>query len=80
MVEIESSTLFRGENINWQYCKEHATFAHKEACEFIIHIGDDYDDWNRKIEEMKDYGCTTEFVRAYEDAARMGAVRVLFYA
>jgi hypothetical protein len=84
MVEIGASELFENENVNWQYCMKHATFSHKEACEFILHIGDkdcyEKSHAERTLEEMRDFGCTVEFIRCYEEAVKMGATRVLFYA
>ena len=79
MVEVEASSLFENENVNWRFCKEHATFVHKDACEFILHIGTDEDYSDQKIKQMQEYGCTVEFLRCYEDAVAMGAMRILFY-
>jgi hypothetical protein len=80
LMEIEATDLFRDENVNWRYCKAHATFSHKEACEFVLHIGDEDEYMQSKIDEMLEFGCTIEFVRCYEKAAKMGATRVLFWA
>jgi hypothetical protein len=83
---IEASELFENDNINWQFCVERATFQHKDddACEFILHIGQDplFGDsyFNLKVAEMREYGCTDEFVAAYIAACDAGAVRVLFWA
>jgi hypothetical protein len=79
IAEVESSGLFEDDNVNWQYCRAHATFSHREACEFIIHCGEpSY--WKERIKQMKEYGCTKDFIEEYEKAAEAGAVRVLFYA
>lgn len=78
MAEIEASAFFPDENVNWKYCVEHATFAHRDACEFIIHAGEtDY--VHNKAEQMKNFGCTPAFIDAYLLAAASGAIRVLFY-
>jgi hypothetical protein len=77
--EVEAIGLFEDENVNWRFCMEHATFTHKDACEFIIHCGDSEFVTN-VIEGMKVFGCTKEFIAAYKLAADSGAVRVLFYA
>jgi hypothetical protein len=84
LAEVEASSLFAGENINWKYCVEHATFAHRDddACEFILHIGDgpeSEDHADTIVAKMKEYGCTPEFIEAYTEARDAGAVRVLFY-
>lgn len=85
LAEVEASVLFAGENINWKYCVEHATFIHRDedACEFILHIGggpgsEDYAD--TILAEMKTYGCTPAFIEAYTEARDAGAVRILFHA
>lgn len=78
---------FEDGDANWRYCVKNAAFAHKEACEFIVHVGerreaaqDELPDFARHcIEDMKKHGCTPEFIAAYEGAARAGAVRVLFW-
>ena len=31
---------FGDENADWKWCMENATFSHREACEFILYIGD----------------------------------------
>lgn len=78
MCEVEASEFFPDEGVNWKYCMEHATFVHKDACEFIIHCGDG-EFTNNTAERMMNYGCTKEFIAAYKLAAASGAVRVMFY-
>lgn len=78
MAEVDATDLFKDESINWHYCNEMATFSHREACEFIIHSGDN-DFVERKIKEMKSFDCTEEFINAYRVAAASGAIRILFY-
>lgn len=82
LVEVESTALFEAENVNWRYCVEHATFTHKDACEFILHIyaRDEEEHHLDKIQKMVEFGCTAPFVAAYVEARKLGAERVLFYA
>lgn len=89
MVEIEASEFFQNEetDINWKFCQERAHFSHRDACEFILHIGpkqgdgedDDTPYWENYAEEMREYGCTEDFITAYLLAKDLGAVRVMFY-
>lgn len=79
LAEIDATEFFEDESVNWQYCMCHATFSHKEACEFIIHSGD-AEFVNHRSEEMKEFGCTKDFIDAYRKAAKQGAIRILFYA
>ena len=85
VAEVDASALFAGDSLNWKYCKEHATFVHRDedACEFILHIGggpgsESYAD--TIITQMKEYGCTPAFIDAYTKARGAGALRVLFHA
>jgi hypothetical protein len=79
VAEIEASDLFEDESINWKYCRCHATFSHKEACEFIIHSGDP-EFVENTVDEMVSFGCTKDFIESYKLAAASGAVRVLFWS
>jgi hypothetical protein len=84
LAEVHASALFDGENINWRYCVEKATFIHRDddACEFILHIGGgpgSEDGATNIIEDMQTYGCTPEFMQAYAEARDAGALRVLFH-
>jgi hypothetical protein len=84
LAAVEASALFADENINWKYCKERATFVHRDgdACEFILYIGGEPGSENHAgdlIAQMREYGCTPDFIAAYTEARDAGALRVLFY-
>jgi hypothetical protein len=91
LAEIEATEMFEDESADWRYCVKEATFAHTspDACEFIFHIGDPLDRRleapgdsyaDHRVEEMRAFGCSEEFVGAYLEALAEGAVRVLFWA
>ena len=87
LAECDSTDLFEGENINWQYCMgeddhedPNVTFTHKSACEFILHLHPTDEDHAREVSRMSRYGCTPEFIVAYNEARKAGARRILFYA
>lgn len=87
MVEIDATAFFANESVDWKYCHHHAPFVHKEACEFILHIGNrdesesgDQAFYVLELERMREFGCSKAFMKAYKQAALLGAVRVLFYA
>ena len=69
---------FYEEEPNWRWCVAHATFIHRDACEFVIHIGSE-SYWRQRANEMRAGGCTDGFVAAYLAAKDAGAVRVIFY-
>lgn len=92
--KFEFSTLaeieweFKGDvdDPNWSWLDQHANFSHREACEFIVHVGDDdldgegLSEYARfTVNEMREGGCTEKFVAAYVEAAKRGAMRVLFW-
>jgi hypothetical protein len=82
LIEIEWN--FEDDDPNWEFCIKNATFIHKEACEFILHIGQDEDGspayWHGYIEDMRKGGCTEDFIAAYLAAKDAGAAHVLFWA
>jgi hypothetical protein len=74
---------FEDGDANHEFCKKEATFTHKDACEFIVHIGHDINQedshYNRVLASMKTAGCSEAFMDAYREAGELGAVRALFY-
>lgn len=85
LVDVEASTLFGDENVNWRFCVNYATFRHQDddVCEFILHIGTDWEVLGSAYEymhhRMVQFGCTPEFVELYAQAAQTGAARLLLY-
>jgi hypothetical protein len=69
---------FDAEDPNWRWCVAHASFAHREACEFVLHIGSE-SYWTLEVEHMRQGGCTEDFIAAYLAAKDAGVVRVIFY-
>jgi hypothetical protein len=71
---------FEEGDVNWRYCKAQASLGHRYANEFILYIGEAEDGfWVRKMDEMRAFGCTEDFIAAYEAARDDGAMRVLFW-
>jgi hypothetical protein len=78
---------FEEDDDDWRYCLEHANFSHREACEFILHVGEDPQRYfsglteyaSTTIREMTEFGCSKPFIDAYVAAAKAGAIRVLFW-
>ena len=81
---IEATKLLGAENVNWSWCVAHATFTHRDACEFIVYIGSNIGDvdsaYRSTLASMREHGCTDAFVSAYTQAARIGALYVMFHA
>lgn len=79
MVEIEWP--FKDGSPDHKFCLDRAAFAHREACEFILHIGAKNEDfWSNMAADMQSNGCSKKFINAYLAAKDLGAIRVLFYA
>ena len=81
---IEATDLFGDENINWQWCVAHATFTHRDACEFVVYVGPSIGEadsaYRSTLASMREHGCTEAFVSAYTQAAKIGALYVMFHA
>jgi len=78
-ISIEASALFEDDNVNWRYCTQQAPFPHRDACEFFLYCYEpDY--VSNRIADMRKFGCTPEFIEAYQQAHALGAMHVLFYA
>lgn len=80
LVEVEASDLFVDDGPNWKWCIQNATFTHKEECEFILYVPEETEYFLAEVESMKAGGCTPEFIKAYEDARKLGAAKVLFWS
>lgn len=84
IAEVDASEFFvdGGESAEELFCRDRCAFEHREAGEFVLHIGDqdqlDYRD--RMVADMKEAGCDKRFIALYKEAAEGGAVRVIFYA
>lgn len=85
-VLAEINWEFDDDGPDWSYCQAHATFSHREACEFVLHVGSDGIDASglpeyarNLVDEMMRWTCTPAFIEAYTSAARTGAARVLFW-
>ena len=73
---------FDDQDPNWIWCVAHASFVHREACEYILYIGAQLGDdayWKLEAEHMRRGGCTEDFIDAYLAAKDAGAVRVIFH-
>lgn len=66
------------------WLREHATFEHREECEFVVHIGTDASEceeglyYKERLASMKEAGAT-ELAEIYERAMRAGAARLIVY-
>lgn len=84
LVEIEWEFPDGDDDINWKFLNQEANFSHRDACEFILHIGageakqDAY--WSNMVHRMKEFGCTDDFIDAYIAAKNTGAMRVMFWS
>ena len=81
-VDIQASFFFRDDACNMDFCREHADYQNPDETAFILFVGTDRlhsAACKETIAKMVDYGCSADFIRAYREAARDGAQRVLFY-
>lgn len=68
------------EDPDWRFCMTRASFSHRDACEFILHCGNSLDDHVEfVVADMKMFGCSPDFIEAYQEAAKAGATRLLLW-
>ena len=86
--EYEANELFDSPdeinqpNINWLYCKQQASFVHKDkdACEFILTLFlEETEYFSDMINDMRKFGCTEDFIKVVIQARDFGASRLLLY-
>jgi len=53
---------------DWRLSLEHATFIHKEACEFIFYVGVDKDSYDAMIKKYAELGFSEDFIKACKKA------------
>lgn len=72
-----------GTDPDFAWLEEHATFKHTAelVAEWIVHLGDGFtgDHWSESLKEMREAGCSPEFVQTCTAARDAGAVRIVFY-
>jgi len=59
---------------NWSLCMDHATFQHKDSCEFIFYIGDIH-----AIEYYENLGFTESFLAQMKKAKQLQYAYICFY-
>lgn len=69
-----------GESKDWHLANLHATFSHKEACEFIFWVGSDEESRQRRLEELKELGFSSDFLGEIEAAQKLDFKYLCFYA
>ncbi len=82
MLDVDATDLFANESPDWRYCVENASFSHREACEFIIHIGmDDDETFEERLREMHAYDeCSEDFLELMRIARQQKAVWLMLHA
>jgi hypothetical protein len=82
LLDVDATDLFDGESIDWKYCVENASFAHKDACEFILYIGweADSEEFDDKIREMTSYGCSEDLIALVKMANTQQASCLMLHA
>lgn len=67
---------------DWSLMNKHATFSHKDACEFIFWIGDPSDNEckTNRLEELKQLEFSSHFLIACYEAQKLGYRYLCFIA
>lgn len=84
MCEYNAKELFKplptgglSADLNW--CMNHASFAHKEACEFMVYCGGNTEDFKHELGQMSRHGVSQEFISCIKHARSEGAKWAMFY-
>lgn len=62
-------------NKDWDLAQEHATFSHKDACEFMFYIADE-----ESIDNLKSEGFSEELVKVCDHARKSGYNYICLYS
>jgi len=79
LLDVDATDLFEDESPDWKYCIEYAAFSHREACEFMLYIGDTK---NAEVlrAHMNTSGCSQDFLALVELATNRKAVWLMLHA
>lgn len=65
---------------DWNLIQAMCCFSHRDACEFIVYIGDGGDGSIDRIAELKEAGLSEEFMEECQAAKEAGFKYICFYA
>lgn len=80
LAEYDVHELFADESAAWAYAVEHASFSHKEACEFMFYVGGETQDFLDSLGMHSAQGCPQELISYLKHARDLGATWAMFYA
>lgn len=70
LADVDASAWLDGENELWQYLVTNAAFAHRDACEFIVHLFDEDTDHITEMEQLLANGGSPELVELLSNLRR----------
>ena len=81
MAEIDAHELFEDDSFDWKYCMNFATFHHadNDSCEFILYLSKDNEIFKETVENMKECGCSEEFMDTCMEVKNKNIEFILFY-
>lgn len=81
MAEVPADKFFEDDDsVDYRYCSKFASFVHKDACEFMIHLSSNRDErFDYELSAMKEFGCTEGFMEALKTARDSGATWAMLY-
>lgn len=85
LAEYDATDLFQDNSdgtpsADWKWCLDHAQFQHQEACEFMIYVGGETEDFLYSLKEMSEQGLSQKFISHLKHARDVGAKWAMFYA
>lgn len=79
LAEVNACDLWEdASHVNYRYCAEKCRMRNEEGTQFLMD-GLSHDDTEYMLGEAKEYGCTEEFLAAWESGIEAGGEFVMFY-
>lgn len=65
-------------NINGQYAQAHCSYRHTQYADLLLHVPSDEESFADRLQELKQWGCTEDFIALYQEA-HAAEVRFLLF-
>lgn len=77
-IDVDAHVLFSEHPEDLDYCRESAPFQHKDACEFMIYLGDDDDSFKEFTKEIREF-VSRDFIALIRIARKRGATWLMLH-
>lgn len=81
--ELDLAQYLSGEeeewNVNGQYAQSHCSYRHTEYADLLLHVPGDEDAFSDRLSELKQWGCSADFIALYKEAYAAEVRYLLFW-